>query len=103
VLLPFLLNEHLSCRENLDTTFFQQAIGEPTCRIFNDRDNQVTYYYQLKLRYRKGPCPYTRVDGVEYAPDYTCYALHFQYCAMFRAIFSQKDGKLDYIDFAGSG
>lgn len=99
----YLLSKTRSCRENFDTTFFQQAIGEPTCKVLNKRDNQVTYFYNLKLRYRHGPCPYTRVKGVEYAPNFTCYALHFQYCAMFRVIFSQEDGKLDYIDFAGSG
>ncbi|MCG8330471.1 MAG: hypothetical protein MI974_22420 [Chitinophagales bacterium] len=99
----YLLNENLTCRETLDTTFFQQSIGEPTCEVLNERDNQITYFYYLKLRYRKGPCPHTRYNGVEYAPNLSCYTLHFQYCAMLRVVFSQDDGKLDYIDFIDNG
>jgi len=97
----YLLSEEFSCRETLDSTFFEETIGEPTCKVINDIDNVVTYFYYIKLRYRRGPCLYNVKEGDEYIGH--CSFLNTRYCATLRIVFSLEDGKLSYIDFAGSG
>lgn len=96
----YLSNPEYSCPKELKPTFFQDAIGEPTCIATNNINNETTYYYYLKLRYRHGPCPFTILEGEEIGIK--CSQTQIQYCAVLRLIFSKRNEELIYIDFVGT-
>lgn len=86
---------------NVDSTFFLQALGPPTCRTYHAGLKRVNYFYQFKLRYRHGPCPYIFDEGDKF--EGRCTTLHFDYCALLMMHFSEETGRLIYISFYGSG
>lgn len=86
---------------NVDSTFFLQALGTPTCRSYHAGLKRVNYFYNFKLRYRHGPCPYIHDAGDKF--EYKCNTFHLDYCALLMMHFSEETGKLIYISFYGSG
>ena len=85
----------------IDSTFFIEALGLPTCRSYHAGLKRVNYFYQFKLRYRRGPCAYIFDEGEQF--EYECNLQHFDYCALLMMYFSEETGKLIYISFYGSG
>lgn len=86
---------------NIDSTFFRQALGAPTCASYKP-GNETTYFYYFKMRRRRGPCPYIFDEGNPL--ESRCYPLHFDYCALLMVKFSdQNEGKMHYISFYGPG
>jgi hypothetical protein len=85
---------------NVDTTFFLQTIGPPTCRSFNHGSKEIAYFYYFKLRDRHGPCAYIYDIGHEF--EHKCNTYHFQYCAGMRIIFSPNQGRMSNVFFWGS-
>ncbi len=98
--LDMLRDSTINC-SGVDSTFFIQALGQPTCTSRNVNTGNTNFFYYFKLQYRHGACPYIFDEGGDY--EYKCYPLHFQYCAHMKMIFSGETGKLQYIDFHGSG
>lgn len=96
----YLRDEREPCR-NVDTTFFLQALGEPTCKSHIESWNEVIFFYQFKMRYRRGPCPYIFDENTEL--EFFCNLFHLEYCASMKASFRLDTGKLHYIDFFGPG
>lgn len=85
---------------NVDSTFFLQAVGPPTFKSYLG-DQQVTYFYFFKLKYRHGPCPHIFNIGNDF--EHFGQMEHFSYCATMRVSFLQESGRMVYIDFLGSG
>lgn len=84
------------CHHQLDTTFFLEHIGTPTLRgavansSFYNGEPIVKYLYQFKCRDRSGPCP-----SIFDTPPYNVHnVFHYEYCAMLRLTFLQKNGGL---------
>lgn len=86
------------CR-NVDSTFFLQAIGQPTIKSYAG-DYKVTYFYFFDLKYRRGPCPNIFNIGSNY--EYFGQIDHFDHCSTMRISFLQDSGKMVYIDFFGT-
>ncbi len=83
---------------NVDTTFFLQALGQPTLRTYHYYSGAINYFYYFKLRYRQGPCPYIFNQGSEHENKYNMG--HFMYCpALLKMNFEKTKGMLTYIDF----
>lgn len=85
---------------SVDSSFFVQALGPPTCRSYNKVTKQTNYFYSFKLRYRHGPCPNIFDRGSNY--EYSCHPQHFRYCGLMKMSFLNSTGQLIYIDFFGS-
>lgn len=86
---------------NIDSTFFRQALGPPTCISYKP-GNETTYFYYFKMRQRRGPCANIFDEGNPL--ESRCYPLHFDYCALLMVKFShQNGGKMNYISFYGPG
>lgn len=96
-----ILFESMQACDRVDSTFFLQALGQPTCKSYNNILKQSNYFYFFKLRFRHGPCVHIFDAGEQY--EQYCYPYHFQYCAQMKVRFSQETGKAVYIDFLGSG
>ena len=82
----FLADPDLPCAR-VDTTFFHQALGSPTCRSENAQ--QIHYYYQFKFNLRCGPCPYIFDAGSEYHLD--CGPGQLTYCASLNVHFYKQE------------
>jgi len=82
--------------KNVDSTFFLQAIGQPTIKSYAG-DYKVTYFYFFDLKYRRGPCPIIFNEGSDY--EYFGQIDHFDYCSTMRVSFLQDSSKMVYIDF----
>ncbi|TAK41325.1 MAG: hypothetical protein EPO28_08740 [Saprospiraceae bacterium] len=83
---------------NVDTTFFLQALGPPTCKSYGFHTGQTNYFYYFKRHVRSGPCPYLFDLGNEY--EHKCNTDHFKYCgSLMKIFFEAGTGKLMYIDF----
>ncbi|HFC01251.1 MAG TPA: hypothetical protein ENJ53_10645 [Phaeodactylibacter sp.] len=81
--------------DDLDSTFFLQAIGQPTLKSSNNETNN--YFYYFKRRCRQGPCPYLFDKG---APsEHRNNGQHFIYGSLLKANFSKETGKLVGIAF----
>ncbi len=87
--------------QNVDSTFFLQALGQPTCKTYNRSIKQTNYFYCFKLRWRRGPCPYIYDAGNPY--QQYCFSMHFDYCSLMKMSFSDDTGRLIYIDRFGAG
>ena len=85
----------------IDSTFFLQGLGPPTCRSHNVGLEEITYFYNFKLRYRRGPCPYIFDQGNQW--EWRCYQEHLKYCALLMVKFKEGTGRMRYISFYGSG
>jgi len=86
----------------VDTTFFRQALGPPTCVSQHVSGLQTTYFYNFKMRYRRGPCPHIFDEGSQW--EHKCYQYHLDYCALLMIQFAkQEGGKMTYISFYGPG
>lgn len=81
---------------NVDSTFFLEAVGQPTIRSYAG-DYKVTYFYFFKLKYRRGPCAYIFDQGGDYEAFGNTY--HFDHCSTMRVSFLQESGRMVYIDF----
>lgn len=90
---------HLPCM-NVDSSFFLQALGQPTCKSYNNVTTQTNYFYYFKLQYRRGPCSNIFDQGSSY--EHPCNTGHFKYCGLMKMRFQNETGKLVYIDFFGS-
>jgi len=85
---------------NVDSTFFLEALGPPTFKTYLG-DQQVNYFYNFKLKYRHGPCPYIFDEGDDY--EYRGNTDHINYCATMKVKFLQESGRMIYIHFFGPG
>ncbi len=97
-----MLNDPANPCMNVDTTFFLQALGPPTCISQHVSGHQTTYFYNFKMRYRSGPCPYIFNEG--HPLEWRCDVQHLEYCALLMVMFAkQEGGRMTYISFYGPG
>lgn len=75
---------------DIDSTFFLKAVGNPTMITYNETNANYFYYYRRLLR--NGPCSFI-LEGLPYG-DRKYNIDHFRYCAMLRVSFSKESGKL---------
>ena len=91
-----MLNSSDQLCNDIDSTFFLQALGNPTMISYNETD--VNYFYYYKRLLRNGPCAFILeglpYDDRKYNPD------HFNYCGMLHLTFSKEKGDLFNIFYA---
>lgn len=83
--------------DRIDSLFFLDGVGTPTHIVYNQKEPEVTYFYHLKRRMRKGPCADIFDEGSPYENKYN--GDHFNYCGHLRAIFDTGSGNLISIYF----
>lgn len=93
------MQEEINTCADVDSTFFLQALGEPTCKSYHRYTKEVNYFYYFKMRFRRGPCAYIFDEGQDF--EYKCHPQHFDHCALMMMHFSGETGKMNYISFYG--
>jgi hypothetical protein len=88
--------EGMTCAP-IDSTFFYDAVGNPTCKSFNKGNKYTTFVYYVKNRWRSGPVPFIYEDNPENGQR--CDIYHFDYASFLRCQFDWETGELMYIDW----
>lgn len=97
MLFQYLGDTTLPCA-NVDTTFFLEALGQPTCKGDGFYSGETNYLYYFKVRYREGPCPNIFNEGSD--SESKCQFGHLRYCPfLMKMNFDPTTGMLRYIDF----
>ena len=90
--------EGMTCTP-IDSTFFYDAVGVPTCKSFNSGARYTTFMYYIKWRWRSGPVP-APLPGQTPENTRKCSPFHFaEYPGFLRCQFDWETGKLRYMDW----
>ena len=90
--------EGMTCTP-IDSTFFYDAVGVPTCKSLNEGAQFTTFFYYIKWRWRSGPVP-APLDGESPGNGEKCSPHHFiEYPGFLRCQFDWETGNLIYIDW----
>ena len=90
--------EGMTCTP-IDSTFFYDAVGVPTCKSLNRNSRFTTFFYWIKWRWRSGPVP-APYPGETPENGRKCSPHHFiEYPGFLRCQFDWETGNLIYIDW----
>ena len=92
----YLPPEGMTCAP-IDSTFFYDAVGLPTCKSFNKVRKYTSFIYYVKWNWRKGPVPHIYEERPELG--YKCDIGHFEFASFLRCKFDWETGELRYIDW----